>query len=418
MAVPPFDPQVLAPDPARRGVVLEVLAAALAAVEPSVAVARALDGHAGPVTVLAFGKAAAAMARGAAAACGEVAGVVVAPVSAEVPAGCELIVGAHPVPDAGSVAGARRLLDAAHAAGAGETVVVLVSGGASALAELPAPGLELAHLARANELLLRSGAPIEEVNAVRKHLSAFKGGRLAEALVPAEVTTLVLSDVVGSPLDVIASGPTVPDPTTYADALAVVEGRGLATDLPAVTSHLRAGAAGDLPETPKALPHARVEVVGDGAVAAEAAARAATERGLEARVISTTLVGEAREVGRRLVADPEPGMSIYAGETTVTVTGEGAGGRNQELALAGALAIAGPTTLAAFATDGVDGPTTAAGGLVDGGTGLRARAVGLDPAESLARNDACPLLAATSDLLVTGPTGTNVGDVTLVWRYA
>ncbi len=415
MAVPPFDPQVLAPDPAHRRLMLEVLAAALEAVEPSAAVARALAGSPGPVTVLAFGKAAAAMARGAAAACGEIAGVVVAPGPAEVPPGCELVVGAHPVPDAGSVAGARRLLAAAHAAGEGETVVVLVSGGASALAELPAPGLELAHLAQVNELLLRSGAPIEEVNAVRKHLSAFKGGRLAEALVPAEVTTLVLSDVVGSPLDVIASGPTVPDPTTYADALAVLEDRGLADDLPAVTAHLRAGVAGRRPETPKTLPPGRVGIVGDGGRAAAAAVTAARERGVDARVVSTALTGEARTVGARLAADAVAGMSVYAGETTVTVAGDGRGGRNQEVALAAALAPR-PPMVAALGTDGVDGPTPAAGGLTDAGTAARARAAGCDPEAGLRRNDAYRVLGASQDLLITGPTGTNVGDVTVVWR--
>ncbi len=415
MAVPPFDPAVLAPDPERRRVVLEVLAAGLAAVEPAAAVRRALGDQAGPVTVLALGKAAAAMVRGVAEACGVVTGVAVAPGPAEVPAGVELIVGAHPVPGRGSVAGARRLLEVAEAAGEGDTVLVLVSGGASALAEVPAPGLDLADLVRASELLLRSGAPIEEVNAVRKHLSAFKGGQLAEALAPARVVTLILSDVVGSPPAVIGSGPTVPDPTTFADALDVMERRALAAELPAVAARLRAGAAGELAETPKALPPARVEIVADGALAAAAAASAARERGQDGRVVSTALTGEAREVGARLATGSGPGVSIYAGETTVTVTGDGRGGRNQELALAAAL-VPQPPLVAALGTDGIDGPTPAAGGLTDAGTVARARAAGLDPAASLNRNDAYRVLEATSDLLVTGPTGTNVGDLTLVWR--
>ncbi len=424
MPVPPFDPAVLAPDPSRRTVVLEVLAAALRAVDPATAVQRALagDGGTGPVTLLAFGKAAAAMAHGAAAAVPVAGGVVVAPQAGEVPAGVELIVGSHPAPSAGSEQGARRALAVAGAAGAGDTVLVLVSGGASALAEAPADGVPLADVVRVGELLLRSGAPIEEVNAVRKHLSAFKGGRLAEAAAPARLVTLVLSDVVGSPLDAIASGPTVPDPTTYGDALGVLTLRGLVADTPpAVLAHLRAGAAGAIAETPKAAPaelEHRAEVVADGATAARAAAEAARRRGLDARVVTSALTGEAREVGRRLALPGSPGLDVYAGETTVTVTGAGRGGRNQELALAAAIAAAGDPALvvAALGTDGVDGPTSAAGGLVDGGTVARAAERGLDPAGHLDRNDAHPLLAATSDLLVTGPTGTNVGDVTVVWR--
>lgn len=406
---------------------VELFLAGVAAVEPARCVRDHLErddallagGIAfgpGRLLVVAFGKAAPAMTRGLVETSGRRVddGVVVTHAAAEAP--LPLVVAGHPLPDAGSVRGGREALRIAAAAGPADLLVVLVSGGGSSLLEVPAGALDLDDLVATNRALLRSGADIVEINAVRKHLSAVKGGRLAEAARRCRLLTLVLSDVVGDPLDVIASGPTVPDPTTYADALEVLERRRIAEEVPAaVVAHLRDGAAGRVPETPKeAHPRHVLRIVGNGAQAAEAVVAAARERGLIAEVVSTTLVGEAREVGPSAAAARVPGVDVlvWAGETTVTVRGDGRGGRNQEAALAAALAIEGTgTTFLAAGTDGIDGPTDAAGAVVDGGTVPRGSAAGLDAWDHLARNDAYPYLAATGDLLVTGPTGTNVADL-------
>jgi glycerate 2-kinase len=435
-----FDPAVLATDPGPRADVLATLAGALAAVDPAAAVRRALHRRVtalalerrrvrlprGRVVVLSVGKAAVAMAGAALEALTtvEVTGVVVAPGMAGQVDPLATVVGGHPLPDAGSLLAGRRLLTLAQEAGKDDLVLVLISGGGSALAEVPAPGLTLEDLAATNRVLLASGAPIVEVNTVRRHLSALKGGRLAEAAAPARLVTLLVSDVVGSPLEAIAGGPTVPDPTTFADALAVAEGRGLA--LPeAVIAFLREGGAGRRPETAKggAAFGGPVVVVADGAAATRGAAAAAAARGIRARVSSTSVEGEARLVGARLGEAAQglaPGrMAVSAGETTVTITGRGKGGRNQEVALAAAMALAGDpggALAASFATDGVDGPTDAAGAIGDAGTVERGRARGLDAAAALAANDSLPYLAVTGDLLRCGPTGTNVGDVMIAYR--
>ncbi len=435
-----FDPAVLAPDPGPRADVLAALAGALAAADPAAAVRRSLLRRGrnlvvrgarvplprGRAVVLSLGKAAVPMAGAALEALEgvEVAGAVAAPGVAGRVGPLEGIAGGHPSPNAGSLLAGRRLLELARESGADDLVLVLVSGGGSALAEVPAPGLTLEDLAEATGALLRSGVPITGVNTVRRHLSAFKGGRLAEAVAPARLVTLVVSDVVRNPLEAIAGGPTVPDPTTYADALTVLEPGGTAVP-GAVLAALRAGAAGRRPETPKGGPAFKglVVVVADGAAAAHGAAKAAATCGISARVSSTTLEGEARLVGRRLAEDAHrlaPGeMVIFAGETTVTVTGEGKGGRNQEVALAAGIALADDPVgalVASFATDGVDGPTDAAGGIGDTGTVRRGLALGLDAAGSLDGNDAYSYLAASGDLLSCGPTGTNVGDVMIAYR--
>ena len=290
-------------------------------------------------------------------------------------------------------------------------------------------------LQRLTEALLRSGAPIQALNAVRKHLSQLKGGQLARLAYPATVIAVILSDVVGSPLDVIASGPTVPDPTTFADVRALLERYGLWADAPAaVRRHIERGLAGEAPETPKAgdpvLARVQNVVVADNARAAEAAVQQAQARGFHALLLSTYIEGEAREVAKVLVAlgrevaekgrpVPAPACLVLGGETTVTVRGAGRGGRNQELALAAALALEGDPhiALASLATDGTDGPTDAAGGLVDGQTLARGRALGLDAAAALAQNDAYTYLQAVGDLLVTGPTRTNVNDVMCVFVW-
>ncbi|HHC09577.1 MAG TPA: DUF4147 domain-containing protein [Actinobacteria bacterium] len=413
-----------------RGELLDAWRAGVAAVEPARCVLEAVEVADGTVVargsvvarprrvvVVAFGKAAPAMARGLAEGLDGLpsTGVVVAPEATAGP--WPSIVAGHPVPDAGSVLAGRRVLELAAAAGPDDLLVCCISGGGSALVEVPAEGLELGDLVATTELLLGAGAPIDELNAVRKHLSAVKGGRLAEAARRTTLLTLVLSDVVGDPLDVIASGPTVPDPTTYRDALDVVDRHGLRDRLPGrVVAHLEAGASGLLPETPK-RPHPRqtIEVVGNGPRAARAAVERLRRRGITARVVETTLAGEARDVGARVaVARLEVAVGVYAGETTVTVRGDGRGGRNQEAALAAALALEGTDGIfLAAGTDGIDGPTDAAGALVDGGTIARGRAAGLDPYEHLARNDAYAFLAAAGDLVVTGPTGTNVADLWL-----
>jgi len=342
-----------------------------------------------------------------------------------------LIEAGHPLPDAAGMAGARRIAAHVRGAGAHDLVLVVISGGGSALLPLPAPGIALEEKIAATDLLLRSGATITEVNTVRKHLSSLKGGQLARLAAPAHLVTLVLSDVLGNPLDAIASGPTVPDPTTFADALVVIDRYGLRASLPAtVRTHLERGAAGAEPETPKPgdplFATAQTVVVGDIDLAAGAAAERAEALGYRARLCDTTVQGEARDVGARFgmmvrqargseSLPPRPLCLVMGGETTVTVRGRGRGGRNQEVALGAAPALAGlPQTLvAAFGTDGTDGPTDAAGAVVDGQTLAQARARGLDPAAALANNDAYAFFEALDDLIVTGPTNTNVNDLWL-----
>jgi hydroxypyruvate reductase len=346
----------------------------------------------------------------------------------------ELVEAAHPVPDAAGEAGARRILDLVRAADAQTLVLCLLSGGASALLVAPAAGLTLHDKQTATGLLLRAGASIAELNAVRKHLSAIKGGRLAQAAYPATVLTLLLSDVIGDRLDVIASGPTAPDGSTYADALAVIAKYGLRERMPPqVMAHLQRGAAGQLDETAKhgerCFDHVRNAIVGGLGLALDAAAAHARQLGLPVRIVSAELKGEARAAARMLaqraraeLAAMTPGERrclLWGGETTVAVTGAGKGGRNQELALAFALEIEGQdgVSLLSAGTDGNDGPTDAAGALVDGHTAARARALGIDPALHLANNDSYHFFHrydARSDArshFITGPTGTNVMDI-------
>jgi hydroxypyruvate reductase len=335
----------------------------------------------------------------------------------------------HPLPDGAGQRAAQAVYDLLAALGEKDLVIVLLSGGGSALLPLPVPSLSLSDLQATTEALLRSGATIGELNAVRKHLSQLKGGQLARQAAPAEVLTLVLSDVVGDPLDVIASGPTVPDPTTFEEAWAVLERYDLLESIPsAVREHLQAGVEGEIAETPKqgdAL-FRRVHnvIVGSNRMASQAAVERAEALGYRALLLTTFVEGEAREVakvaaalakGVRLHGDPlePPACIVWGGETTVTVTGSGKGGRNQELALAAALALAGLPNVAlmALATDGTDGPTDAAGAVVSGETVQRMRARDLHPRQALADNDAYPILDAIGALMRTGPTGTNVNDV-------
>ena len=400
---------------------LDAFLAGIAGVDPEIATQRAaqrLDfSNARRVIVIAAGKASVAMARGMASVVEPSAGVIVGPEAVDAP--LPVIVGGHPVPTEGSVIGAHRVLGLARSAGPDDVVVCLISGGASALLAGPAEGLSLGDLRDTNRVLLSCGADITEMNAVRKHLSSIKGGHLSAAAERSRLVTLVLSDVVGDPIDVIASGPTTPDPTTYADAMTVVDRYGLRDRVPGrVLAHIERGCAGEVPETP-CEPHPRheVEIIGSGTMAAEAAATFVRSMGLSARIVATGHTGEAREAAVTALETPsEAGeVLIFAGETTVTVTGSGRGGRNQESALAAAIEIEGrPITFLAGGTDGTDGPTNAAGGVVDGGTVGHGRAVSVDAVASLQNNDAHTYLAATDDLIATGPTGTNVADLWFV----
>ncbi len=414
---------------------LEVLTAAVLAVDPRRAVGAALHlddrtlivgNHTlplprGRIIVLAVGKAAVGMAWGAADAFGDISitGVAATPDPTRGPPGIVVVEGSHPIPDHRSVQAGARLLAAAESAGPDDLVLALVSGGGSACAEAPSLGLTIADLAGTTGALLRSGIPIEEINTVRRALSAIKGGGLAGAATPALLVTLVLSDVVGNHLPTIAGGPTVADPTGPAEALAVIDGHGLALEVgPVVLAHLQAA-----PAAPRPHGENPVVIVADASTAAEGALTAAVRLGIPARVIDTAVTGEARELGRRLAAsvvgDRAPGMSIYAGETTVTVTGDGSGGRNQEVALAAGIALDGEpgSVIASLGTDGVDGPTPAAGGVADGGTVGRGMGAGLDATISLIANDSGTYLGAVGGRLVSGPTGTNVGDVMVAWRF-
>ncbi len=344
----------------------------------------------------------------------------------------EVLEASHPLPGPEGEAAARRMAELLRQAGEEDLVLCLVSGGGSALLPLPAEGLTLQDKVAVTQLLLRSGATISEVNAVRKHLSAVKGGWLTRLAYPARVVGLVVSDVLGDALDAIASGPLSPDPTTYGDALRVLERYQLLERVPsAVRQRLERGASGQVPETPKpgdpVFERVSLHVVAGVADAVEGARGAAERLGYRALVLTTWMEGEAREVGRvvaavareEVVRDrpvPKPACLLMGGETTVTVRGTGRGGRNQELVLASAFGLEGLSgvLVASLATDGTDGPTDAAGAFADGTTLARAKAQALDPEEFLARNDAYAFFEALQDLVRTGPTGTNVNDLVLI----
>jgi hydroxypyruvate reductase len=335
----------------------------------------------------------------------------------------------HPVPDERGAGAAREILDLAAAAGPDDLVLVLVSGGGSALTPAPAPPVTLADKQTVTRLLLAAGATINELNAIRKHLSLIKGGQLARAASPACVRALLLSDVIGDPLDVIASGPTAPDASTFAEALGMLDRFDIRGRAPAsVVERLEEGARGGIAETPKPGDplFARVSnrIIGNNALVVEAAAARAAALGFTPYVLTRALAGEAREVARdwiglarRIRAGQGPVMPpacvIAGGETTVTVSGRGQGGRCQEFALAAALemeALDGVVILAA-GTDGTDGPTSAAGAVVDGLTASRAAAHGPDVRARLEDNDSHRVFAGLGDLVVTGPTNTNLLDL-------
>ncbi|HEX5414964.1 MAG TPA: glycerate kinase [Chloroflexota bacterium] len=338
----------------------------------------------------------------------------------------------HPIPDDRAVSATENMLGLVQGAGPDDLVICLLSGGGSALLVAPADAISLADKRRVTNALLRSGATINEINTVRKHLSRIKGGGLARAAYPATIITLILSDVLGDPLDVIASGPTVPDTTTYADAWEVIERHSLVDDLPpAIAEHLRAGRDGKIPESPKPgdpiFEKTQNVIIASNRQAVQAAVDAALLAGYHPLLLSTFIEGEAREVaqvfaaiGREICQSnnpiPRPAVIVAGGETTVTVKGQGRGGRNQEFALAAAIHLEGldDVTIMGLATDGSDGPTSAAGAIVDGSTVGRALAQGMNPRAFLADNDSNTFFQRLGDLIVTGPTNTNVDDLYVI----
>jgi glycerate 2-kinase len=331
----------------------------------------------------------------------------------------------HPMPDGKGVAGAERIARIAREAGEHDLLICLISGGASALLPLPAQPITLAEKQETTRLLLHCGASIHEINCVRKHISLLKGGQLARLAWPATVVTLILSDVIGDDLDVIGSGPTVPDRSTYADARAILMKYRMLDSVPRT---IRERLAGDEPETPK--PGDRIfekvqnAIVGSNRQAVDRAAAQARQLGFHTTVLSTFIEGETRDVARVHAATAKeilasgrpvkrPACVISGGETTVTIRGTGLGGRNQEFALAAAIDIAGLKNVAILSagTDGSDGPTDAAGAIADGTTLARAKELGLNAVEFLANNDSYHFFERLGDLVKTGPTGTNVMDV-------
>ena len=342
----------------------------------------------------------------------------------------DVIAGGHPTPTAGSEEAGRRALALARSLGPDDTLLVLLSGGASAMMCLPADDVSLEDKRQTTAQLLRAGADIHALNTVRKHLSSIKGGWLAAAT-PAVCRTLAISDVVGDDLSVIASGPTVADASTFEAAVDVVRRFGGFRAYPAsVVARLNAGARGDIPDTPKPgdarLSRATARVIGGRDNAIGGAVEAARSRGYHVLRIDDPVVGDARttavsfwrEVLARAGGLPRPACIVSGGETTVTVKGHGRGGRNQEFALAVADAltsVGAPSAVASVGTDGIDGPTDAAGAVADTTTVDRARTAGLqDPAHYLDNNNAYPFFAALGDLIHTGPTGTNVGDLQVI----
>ncbi len=332
----------------------------------------------------------------------------------------EIIEAEHPVPGTGSVNAANRVLEIAHASGDNDLLFVLVSGGGSALLAKPADGITLTDKIELTKELLRSGAKINELNIVRKHISAIKGGKLAEAAYPATTIALILSDVVGDPVDVIASGPTVPDASTGKDAQAILLKYGLWTKLPGTVRDY-------IKHERRVKVHSRVHniIIGNNYVAADAACKRATDIGYGPILLTTHLEGESREVAKVFTAilrdirtrgtPANPPVAVIAGgETTVKVVGNGRGGRNQEFVLSAALSLpAGDdgVVIAAMGTDGIDGMSDAAGAIADGYTLMRASEAELDPETYLQNNDSNTFFSMLNDALITGRTGTNVNDL-------
>ncbi|NLG74134.1 MAG: glycerate kinase [Chloroflexi bacterium] len=348
----------------------------------------------------------------------------------------QIVEAGHPLPDERGLRAARRMMDLLAASQADDLILCLISGGGSALLTAPLPDITLEDLQSLTSALLASGARIEEINALRKHLDLLKGGGLARLAAPAQIVALILSDVVGDPLDTIASGPTVPDTTTFDTAYGVLQRYDLLDRAPApILNHLEQGRLGLIEETPKpgdpVFQLVHNQIIGSNRLAAQAAIKQAAEEGFQPLLLTTYLQGEARQAGRFLSSIlrqaavsgqpvPRPGCIVAGGETTVTLRGGGLGGRNQELALAAAGELAGlkNVALVTLATDGGDGPTDAAGAVVTGETLHRARQLELNPADFLRRNDSYHFFERLGDLLKPGPTQTNVNDLTFLFTFA
>jgi len=418
------------------------LDAAIGAVDPTRLVTEVFERHpetfagADPVHVVAVGKAAATMARAALESLGSrvSGGVVIAPPHTEMDTlgNLHAFHGGHPIPTEGSELGAQAIAQLVDTLSEADSLLCLISGGGSALMTLPPFGVSLHDIRETTDCLLRAGVTIDELNCVRKHLDELKGGGLAKIAAPARVMGLLLSDVLGDRPEVIASGPLSPDQTTFADALAVLESRHVRDRMPApVLEYLESGARGEIPETPGPdapfFADVDVRIVGNNRMASHAALQEAVRRGYRARLLTTELSGEAKEIGRMLAEHgleiksgegqiAPPACLIASGETTVEVRGTGRGGRNQELVLGAALALQGrgPLLIASMGTDGIDGASHAAGAFADHATIARAGVLGLDAAAALTANDSTPFFEALDDLIVTGSTGTNVMDVQVV----
>jgi len=429
---------------------MEIFSAGLAAVDPKAAVKRFLrlegptlsvDGHAynlhqfDNVFVVGAGKAAAAMAG----AVEDVLGDRISDGHVTVKYGhldavnkISVHEAGHPVPDEAGVEGARKILRIVEKAGASDLVLCLISGGGSALLPLPVESVSLAEKQEVTRRLLACGATITEINTVRKHISRLKGGQLARSAWPATLVTLILSDVVGDPLDAIASGPTVPDPTTFADIREILENHGIWPDISqSLRNHILAGLAGRKAETPKEgeafFSKTQNVLIGSNIQAVQAAASKARQCHYHTLILSSSIEGETRDVAavhaalaKEVLSSgnpvPPPACLISGGETTVTLRGDGKGGRNQEFVLAAALALANvqPVVVMSVGTDGTDGPTDAAGAVCDGQSIQRGRGKGLDAIRHLRENNAYPFFLALNDLIITGPTNTNVMDLRIV----
>jgi len=338
----------------------------------------------------------------------------------------------HPIPDEKSVEGARKIVETTGKADENDLVICLISGGGSSLMAYPRDGLSLEDKRKVTDILLKSGATINEINAVRKHLSKFKGGNLARSAYPATLISLLLSDVIGDPLDVIASGPTVPDSTTFKDAINVLKKYEVWNKVPeAVRSILLKGEKGLIEETPKsddkAFKKVHNYVIGNNRIACLSAINELKKDGLNTLLLTSQIEGEARDVGIMISAIAKeiilsgnpvqrPAGIVIGGETTVTVRGEGIGGRNQEIALSSALKISGlkGVVIASVSTDGIDGPTDAAGAIVDGNTISRSKSKGLNAEKYLQNNDSYSFFKELGDLVFSGPTGTNVNDISIL----
>jgi hydroxypyruvate reductase len=344
----------------------------------------------------------------------------------------QIIEAGHPIPDRKGYEGARKIQRLLKESGPNDLVIFLLSGGGSALLPFPADGIELKEKQEVTQLLLDSGADIKEINTVRKHISWMKGGWVAKWAYPSTVIALILSDVVGDQLDVIGSGPTVPDPSTFEEAWEILKKYGSLNEItPSIRKHLQLGREGKVEETPKpgevAFEKVSNILIGSNILALREAKKEAESLGFNTLILSSSIEGETREasrfhtaVAKEVISSgnpiPRPACILSGGETTVTIKGKGLGGRNQEFVLAGALEISGveKVVLLSGGTDGTDGPTDASGALADHTTVRRAKTMGLNPKAHLENNDAYPFFQKLGDLLITGPTHTNVMDVRII----